>query len=446
MLSSPLKYYCDEKAFRFHMLEVGEGLMILIIFPDNEVMLFDCNVTEEDSEDILKYLDENIPYNYDEETEEYAKIIHVFVNSHRDEDHYRGLKKVNEKFKIKSIWESGQSGATTKSSDYDYYMRLRRKLKEKNSDNLKVLVPTQNPIVNIGGANVYCFSGKEDYEEDYDNGIKIFESFAKVQHTNSIVLKIEYGGTSLLLTGDSDWKAWKEKIIPNFSDEVKSEILVASHHGSRSFFTDEEKNETIDIINNKDTTYIESIDYIDPDVVLISCGDYKTKHHPNIEAKKIYEEKSENRQVYTTKKIGTIVGYIDSDGNYTVVPYRFREEKKKAYSCDVIIKCYYEHNNTVREVFSGSDLPVGGTLKFTAITRGGIVEPFKNVSVIWEVSNGGKDKHRKHQEIYFKSDNEKEGPLSFKRELSYKGTHLLRCQFNNRIKGCITRIFSVNGI
>ena len=100
MLSSPLKYYCDENAFRFHVLEVGEGLMILIIFPNNKVMLFDCNVTEDNSERILKYLDENIPYNYDEETKEEAKIIHIFVNSHRDEDHYRGLKKVNEIFKI----------------------------------------------------------------------------------------------------------------------------------------------------------------------------------------------------------------------------------------------------------------------------------------------------------------------------------------------------------
>ena len=64
MLNSPLKYYCDESAFRFHLFDVGEGLMTLIVFPNNKVMLFDCNVTEDNSERILDYLDKNIPYSY----------------------------------------------------------------------------------------------------------------------------------------------------------------------------------------------------------------------------------------------------------------------------------------------------------------------------------------------------------------------------------------------
>ena len=32
-LTKPLGYYTDNTALRFHMLDVGEGLMILIIFP-----------------------------------------------------------------------------------------------------------------------------------------------------------------------------------------------------------------------------------------------------------------------------------------------------------------------------------------------------------------------------------------------------------------------------
>ena len=446
MLNSPLKYYCDENAFRFHVLDVGEGLMILIIFPNNKVMLCDCNVTEDNSDCILKYLDENIPYNYDSEIEEDAKIIHFFVNSHRDEDHYRGLKKVNEKFKIKSIWDSGQSGATTQSSDYEYYMRLRRRLKEVDPDNLKVLVPTQNPIANICGANIYCLSGKEDYQDNYDNGIRTFEASAKIQHTNSIVLKIEYGGTSLLLTGDSDWKAWKEKIIPNYFGKVKSEILVASHHGSRSFFTDEEKNETIDIINNEDTTYIDSIDYIEPDIVLISCGDYKTAHHPNKEALKLYREKSKHCQVYTTKDCGSFAGYIDHYGNYTVAPIRFRDSRTAAFAYNIELKCKYSHNGIVYDVTSGMKLQTGGVLRFSVLTSGGICEPISKVTVCWEVSNGGKYANRTHQEIYYKGKDEGDGLFTFQRELSYKGTHLLRCRFHNRIKGSITKVFCVSGI
>lgn len=74
-LNPPLKYYCDENAFRFHILDVGEGLMILIIFPDNKVMLFDCNVTEENADEILNYLDKNIPLNYNEDTDSEEKLF-----------------------------------------------------------------------------------------------------------------------------------------------------------------------------------------------------------------------------------------------------------------------------------------------------------------------------------------------------------------------------------
>jgi glyoxylase-like metal-dependent hydrolase (beta-lactamase superfamily II) len=116
-LEQPLCWYADESALCFYLLNVGEGLMTLIIFPDSTVMLFDCNVTTDNEDDIIAFLDKVIPEEYNVDKEEYEKPIHIFVNSHRDEDHYRGLKKVNERFPIKSIWDSGQTGATTNSTE-----------------------------------------------------------------------------------------------------------------------------------------------------------------------------------------------------------------------------------------------------------------------------------------------------------------------------------------
>ena len=75
------------------MLDVGEGLMILIIFPNDQVMLFDCNITGDNESTILKYLSDNIPFKMNPATGNTEQFIDVFVNSHRDEDHYRGLKK-----------------------------------------------------------------------------------------------------------------------------------------------------------------------------------------------------------------------------------------------------------------------------------------------------------------------------------------------------------------
>ena len=90
-LTKPLGYYTDNTALRFHMLDVGEGLMILIIFPNDQVMLFDCNVTDDNESTILDYLSANIPFKINPATGNAEQFIDVFVNSHRDEDHYRGL-------------------------------------------------------------------------------------------------------------------------------------------------------------------------------------------------------------------------------------------------------------------------------------------------------------------------------------------------------------------
>ncbi|MDY6097295.1 MAG: hypothetical protein SPI98_04670, partial [Oscillospiraceae bacterium] len=106
----------------------------------------------------------------------------------------------------------------------------------------------------------------------------------------------------------------------------------------------------------------------------------------------------------------------------------------------------YHYNGDERIISNGSQLQTGGKLSFRLKTSGGMIEPIEKVSVIWEVSNGGTDSHSSHQEIYIKGRNEDSDMFAFKRDLSYYGTHLLRCQIRNSKKGTITRIFKVIGV
>ena len=443
----PISWYVEENHLEFHLLDVGEGLMTLIIFPDNKVMLFDCNVTEENEEETLAYLDNVLPEKYNVETEEFEKPIDIFANSHRDEDHYRGLKEIHEKFPIKSIWDSGQSGATTSSSSYQYYMRLRRTLREKDPKNLFVPTPSNISMGSFGGVNIYCLAAEEDFIKDYINEGQYRAEF-RIQHTNSMVLMLEYKGRKLLMTGDSDWKSWKEKIVPNFNygDFLKSEILIASHHGSRSFFTDEE-NDEIDEEANPDTTFTESIKLISPSVTLISCGKYDTAHHPNKKAMKLYNKYTSSEQVYTTSLKGNLAGFIDERGYYSVIPSRFIKSSNTVSHIGFNIKCKQIRNGYESIVESGDAVNVDCKLKFSIETYGGMIEPIQDIIVRWEVSNGGKFDHHEHQEIYYKDKDESDGLLSFSRELVYKGTHLLRCKVFNKKKGySVTKIFSIEGI
>lgn len=444
-MQQPLCFYEETTEYmQFYLIDCQSGLMNLLIFQDKTVMLFDCNVTDSNEEDILNFLKYKIPKKYKVETDEFVQEIDIFVNSHRDLDHLRGLKKINEKFKIKSIWDSGQSGANIDNADYNYYMYLRRKLREENEKNLFVPVPSNIKIKTIGNADIYCLAAEEDFQENYINEVR---AAAKIQHTNSMVLLVTYAGQKILLTGDSDWKSWKEGIVPNFKDKLvnyeNADILVASHHGSRSFFTDE-ANEHIDEEENPETTYIESIQLINPVVTLISCGDYEEYHHPNKEAMALYKKWTSNEQVYTTKNLGTICGIINNNGNFTVVPNRFYTNINGNHQ-GFEIKCSRVENGESKIVNSGDEIKVGCSLKFSIFSWGDIIND--NTLIYWEVSNGGTGDDFEHQEIYHKGNEEKTEKYKFERELSYKGTHLLRCRIINHKKNFDeTKIFVVKGI
>jgi len=449
--TQPINFYTDEgnRPLLFHLLDVGEGLMVLIVYPDKTTMLYDCNVRQDDKEQIINYLGQQIPVRYDPETKEKAQWIDIFVNSHRDQDHYRGLSEINEVFKIKSIWDSGQTGETTSDADYQYYMQLRRDLINKYGDDAVIVpVPSKIPLVVYENVRIHCLCSSLEYSEEVlkeSLGYALAKA-AKIQHTNSVVLSIHYAGRSILLPSDSDWKAWKEKIVPNFgySGLLKSNVLIASHHGSRSFFTDEEENEHIDPDENPDNTYIESIKYINPSIVLIPCGEYEQFHHPNKEAVTIYKQYTAYEQVYSTNAKGAFVGFIGMNGKWTVAPIRFSPKRKG--NLDFNIRCIVNYNGQRYQAYSGNNFPIGSKLEFSIIAHGGVLDPSSEVKVWWEVSNGGINDDHDHQDIYYKRKDEKESKIQFHRDVQYHGKHLLRCRLKNKNKRIdITRIFIVNG-
>lgn len=268
----------------------------------------------------------------------------------------------------------------------------------------------------------------------------------KVQHTNAIVLAIKYAGCTILLTSDSDWKAWKNKIVPHFAKTglLQANILVASHHGSRSFFTDEAANDDIDPQENPDNTYVESLDYINPSITLISCGDYDQFHHPNEDAMELYKKHAPQEQVYTTNNKGTFAGFIDMLGKWTIVPDRFAPKSNCTPSFD--IKCISKFNGQQSQKQSGDSFRIGSNLEFSILSHGGLLDPYDSVDVYWEVSNGGINRDHYHQEIYYKKKNHRGDKLHFYREVSYEGTHLLRCRVKNKKKKHdVTKVFIVNG-
>ena len=65
-----------------HFIDVGQGNMTLMQLADGSIFLYDCNVTDDHEDDVLGYVANQIGWHTN---------IDVFVCSHRDADHMRGV-------------------------------------------------------------------------------------------------------------------------------------------------------------------------------------------------------------------------------------------------------------------------------------------------------------------------------------------------------------------
>ena len=232
-----------------HILDVGQGNMVTVVLPDNFVLVYDCNITTQNEPSVFSYLERTLPKGY----------VDLFVNSHRDADHMRGIKKLHDKYPIHALWDSGVS-ANTDTDEYRGYMDFRR--------------------------SVPCYEvASGQYSEAYPfirvlNGKR---STLDNPNAQSIVLHIDYQSSQIMLTGDTDVTAWSDYIVKEYQDSLGSLVLLASHHGSFTFFNDSSG-------TYKD--YLVHLEKIAPAITVISVGATNPHGHPDPTSVAYYEQYS----------------------------------------------------------------------------------------------------------------------------------------------------------
>lgn len=251
----------------FHFVNVGQGNMAVGLFPDGKVLVYDCNITDENETAIFAYLGRIMPKN----------TIDVFVNSHRDADHVRGIKKLHAKYPITALWDPGVAG-NTDAPEYQDYMEIRRNV-------LNVYEAAHN-MYWLAHPGVKVLNGKRDTLSD--------------TNSQSIVLHVDYNGSALLLAGDTDVKAWRDHIVPEVGAKLKSLVLLASHHGSFTFFNDDRDN---------NTDYTDHVAHINPAITIISVGE-NSFGHPDDDSVNHYRNHSYgtvqdgNNKIFRTDQLG----------------------------------------------------------------------------------------------------------------------------------------------
>ncbi len=180
-------------SFVIHFLDVGQADAALVLC-DNEAMLIDGG-NAEDSSLIYSYLKSH-------------GISHLeyIICTHPHEDHVGGLPGALNYATVSTVYCSMDS---YDSKTFDSFKRYLEK------QNKEIEIPSVGDTFSLGSSTISIL-GPMGNHSDINN--------------MSIVLRIQYGNTSFLFTGDAEFDS--EQDILNTGTKLKSTLLKVGHHGS----------------------------------------------------------------------------------------------------------------------------------------------------------------------------------------------------------------------
>ncbi len=231
---------------------VGQGDSIFIETPNNRQILIDGGPDK----GILGNLGQVMPF--------HDRTIDLVILTHPDADHVTGLVEVLEYYNIGHILFSGLEKGTI------VYKKWQELIKEK--DISLTLAQAGQKIVLQEGIVLEILWPEQD----------LIGSYSKPTNNVSVVGRLIYGDTEILLTGDIEKKV--ENYLVNQDYDLESDILKLAHHGSKT------------------STSYNFLKAVNPEIAIISVGENNRYKHPSKEVL----ERIKDLLVYRTDKHGDI--------------------------------------------------------------------------------------------------------------------------------------------
>lgn len=291
--------------FEAYFIDIGEGDSTLIKLPDGKFALVDVFRCEDHGTvDLHRLLDGLLPDGSDGK-----KRLDYLIITHAHDDHIRGLGELYDRYEVGELWLPQHGYKKTPGDEYADFERVQEEHPDEDTYWPK---GSRSPWRYLGDndeVTVRCFSppGYIDVEEELDD-----DEARRLIHENCMVLRFEYKGYSIMLTGDSNLPAW-ERIYGYYdgrTDEhglevLKADVLHASHHGSRTFVKD----------NKNDDPWLDALEAIDPEFVIVSVGAKNRYDHPDDDMMEVYRDQvPDEDNVMETQHAKTIIYAIESTG------------------------------------------------------------------------------------------------------------------------------------
>ncbi len=239
-----------------HFLDVGQGDCSLIKTPEGKTMLIDAS-TKDQAAEILEYI-----------TSYGVTRIDYFVLTHPHADHIGSAQKIVETLDVGTVI---MPDVTTDTATFENLLNAIDK------KNIKLHIAKFGDEIKLGQA-LATVLGPIKKTDDLNN--------------MSIVLRLDYGKTSFLFTGDAE-KPLEEDMLDKFGKNAfKADVIKIGHHGAETSSSEE------------------FIRAVSPDYAVISCGKDNSYGHPHAETIETLE--AHGIKYFRTDKVGNII--FSSDG------------------------------------------------------------------------------------------------------------------------------------
>jgi beta-lactamase superfamily II metal-dependent hydrolase len=337
--------------FRTVFLYTGQGESTLLVIPtgatitDYMYVLVDCDRDKEPNEvDLVEMFKDLFTT---------SGKLSIFINTHPHNDHIGGIKEVYDEIKFSEVWHSNHKPGRKHKEKYKELQYVLQKVSKSNefflfgtNDLNKIRDSDDTEVIKKLGVVDYQVLSPAEYLWEEINDADSDERDNRI-HEQCGVIKFTYGkeAKSILFTGDSDKKAWKEHITDYHKNNLPSTVLSASHHGSRSFFKDSEEDDDI---------YETHINYIEPTYLVISAPRKEDSPfgHPHEDAMVLYKNHvDENGIFHLGLKPYSVIVDIDDNGNIEV---KIDEELIEAYGKGNNDDDNNNNDEKARNIFIGS--------------------------------------------------------------------------------------------
>lgn len=183
-----------EAGLYIHFLDVGQADATIVLC-DDEVMMIDGG-NSGDSSFIYSYLKNTLQIEH----------IDYMIASHPHEDHIGGLSAALNACTVRKVY------SPVLEYDSQAFSSFRKYIEEQG---LQLSLPVAGETFSLGAAEVQILGPLKEYDTINDM---------------SIIVRIVYGETSFLFTGDAEWEA--EHDLAESGYDISSTLLKVGHHGS----------------------------------------------------------------------------------------------------------------------------------------------------------------------------------------------------------------------